>query len=79
MDKAVKIVILKLIKFFILRNKKDSSLEVIIDKFNNIDNFGCVELRDPNDVVRNPIIKTIESVFDELDESTDNNKGLLKG
>jgi hypothetical protein len=29
-------------------------------------------------VVRNPIIKTIESVFDDLDESTDN-KGLLKG
>lgn len=62
-----KMIILGDVKQKDLRNKKDSSLEVIIDKFNNTKNFGCVELRDPNDVVRNPIIKVIEEVFDGLE------------
>ena len=48
--------------------KRDSSLEIIIKKFNNIEGFGCIELRDPEDIVRNPIIKQIESVFDSLEE-----------
>ena len=74
-----KMVILGDVKQKDLRNKKDSSLEVIIEKFNEVDNFGCVELRDPNDVVRNPIIKIIENVFDDLGESTKTNKGLIKG
>ena len=74
-----KMVILGDVKQKDLRNKKDSSLEVIIDKFNNVDNFGCVELRDPNDVVRNPIIKVIENVFDDLDETVKTKKGLIKG
>lgn len=50
-----------------IKNKKDSSLEIIIDKFKNIDGFGTVSLTDPDDVVRNPIIKIIEEVFDELE------------
>lgn len=62
-----KMVILGDVKQKDIRNKKDSSLEVIIEKFNHIDNFGCVELRDPNDVVRNPIIRIIEETFDLLD------------
>ena len=74
-----KMVILGDVKQKDLRNKKDSSLEVIIDRFNNVDNFGCVELRDPNDVVRNPIIKVIENVFDDLDETVKTKKGLIKG
>ena len=61
-----KMIILGDVKQKDIRNKKDSSLEVIIDRFNKIDNFGCVELRDPNDVVRNPIIKIIEHTFDNL-------------
>lgn len=63
-----KMIILGDVKQKDIKNKKDSSLEVIIDKFNELDNFGCVELRDPNDVVRNPIIKIIENVFDDLNE-----------
>lgn len=47
-----------------MRKKGDSSLEYIIEKFKGIKNFGCIELRDPKDVVRNPIIKTIEAVFE---------------
>lgn len=49
-----------------IRNKKDSSLEVVLDKFSAIEGFGCVELRDPNDVVRNPIIKIIEEIFENI-------------
>ncbi len=64
-----KMIILGDVKQKDLRNKKDSSLEVIIERFNNTENFGCVELRDPNDVVRNPIIKIIEEVFDNLDDN----------
>ena len=62
-----KMIILGDVKQKDLRNKKDSSLEVIIDRFKNMDNFGCVELRDPEDVVRNPIIKIIEETFDLLE------------
>ena len=49
-----------------IRNKKDSSLEVVLEKFKDVEGFGCVELRNPNDVVRNPIIKKIEEVFENL-------------
>ena len=63
-----KMIILGDVKQKDLRNKKDSSLEVIIDKFNHIDNFGCVELRNPEDVVRNPIIKVVEETFDLLEK-----------
>ena len=73
-----KMIILGDVKQKDLRNKKDSSLEVIIDKFNNMDNFGCVELRDPEDVVRNPIIKIIEETFDGI-ENGKQKQVLLKG
>jgi phosphate starvation-inducible PhoH-like protein len=66
-----KLIILGDVKQKDMRRKSDSSLEFIIEKFRNIKNFGCIELRDPKDVVRNPIIKTIEAVFegDEIDEN----------
>lgn len=50
-----------------IKNHKNSSLEVVIDKFEGIDGFGCVSLRNPNDVVRNPVIKIIEKIFEELE------------
>lgn len=74
-----KMVILGDVKQKDLKNKRDSSLGVIIDKFKDVEGFGCVELRDPNDVVRNPIIKVIEETFDGIDESITSNKGLLRG
>ena len=43
-----------------------------------MDNFGCVELRDPEDVVRNPIIKIIEETFDGI-ENGKQKQVLLKG
>ena len=51
-----------------IRNKKDSSLEIVLEKFKGIDGFGCVELRNPDDVVRNPIIKIIEDIFEDLEK-----------
>jgi len=75
-----KMIILGDVKQKDIRNKKESSLEVIIERFNNIEDFGCVELRDPNDVVRNPIIKIIEDVFDDMDNPMKMKRQvLLKG
>ena len=61
-----KMVILGDIKQKDIKNKNNSSLETILEKFNGVEGFGCVELRNPDDVVRNPIIKIIESKFDEI-------------
>lgn len=62
-----KMVILGDVKQKDIRNKKDSSLEVVLERFKDIEGFGCVELRNSDDVVRNPIIKTIEEVFEKMD------------
>lgn len=61
-----KMVILGDVKQKDIKNKNNSSLEVILEKFRDIEGFGCVELRDPDDVVRNPIIKIIEQTFDDI-------------
>jgi phosphate starvation-inducible PhoH-like protein len=63
-----KMVILGDVKQKDIKNKNNSSLETILERFRDHEGFGCVELRDPNDVVRNPIIKIIEATFDEIDE-----------
>jgi phosphate starvation-inducible PhoH-like protein len=48
-----------------LKMKKNSSLPMIMEKFSKIDEFGCIALSD-EDIVRNPLIKKIEQVFNEL-------------
>lgn len=76
-----KMVILGDVKQKDLRNKKDSSLEVVIDKFRNKPSFGIVELRNKEDIVRNKIIEVIEEIFDQIDEDKtngSNKKQLLK-
>ena len=65
-----KMIILGDVKQADIRNKKDSSLGIIIKKFKNIENFGTVTLNDETDVIRNPIIKTIEYVFENLNGVT---------
>ena len=62
-----KMVILGDVKQKDIKNPKNSSLEVVIDKFEGIDGFGCVSLRNPDDVVRNPVMKIIERIFEELE------------
>jgi phosphate starvation-inducible PhoH-like protein len=61
-----KMIILGDVKQKDIRNKKDSSLEIILEKFKDKEGFGCVELRDPEDVVRNPIINVVEDVFESI-------------
>jgi phosphate starvation-inducible PhoH-like protein len=63
-----KLIILGDVKQKDIKNKNNSSLEIILERFRGKDGFGSVELRDPNDVVRNPIIRIIEGVFDEIEE-----------
>ena len=63
-----KLIILGDVKQKDIKNKNNSSLEIILERFRGKDGFGSVELRDPNDVVRNPIIRIIESMFDEIEE-----------
>jgi phosphate starvation-inducible PhoH-like protein len=62
-----KMIILGDVKQKDIKKKSDSSLEVVLDTFKDTPGFGSVELRNPSDVVRNPIIKIIEQKFDELD------------
>lgn len=62
-----KMVILGDVKQKDIKKKHDSSLEIIIEKFKDVEGFGCVQLRNPDDVVRNPIIKIIEQTFDDLE------------
>ena len=64
-----KIVIMGDVRQKDIRNKKDSSLENVLERFKDIEGFGTVELRDPEDVVRNPIIKVIEDVFESITNS----------
>jgi phosphate starvation-inducible protein PhoH and related proteins len=58
---------------------KESSLEIILEKFKGIEGFGSVELRDPKDVVRNPIIQVIEKTFDEIEDEKVTVRGPLLG
>ena len=75
-----KLIILGDVKQKDIRNKKESSLEVVIEKFKDKNGFGTVELRNEEDIVRNPIIKVIEDIFDEIEEEKNNNgkKQILK-
>jgi phosphate starvation-inducible protein PhoH and related proteins len=51
-----------------LKNKRNSSLRLIMDKFSSLEEFGVIEFSD-EDIVRNPLIKKIESVFKEISET----------
>jgi phosphate starvation-inducible PhoH-like protein len=64
-----KMVILGDVKQRDIKKKSDSSLEIIINKFEDKEDFGTVTLRDEGDIVRNPLIKTIEEIFDKIEEN----------
>jgi phosphate starvation-inducible PhoH-like protein len=51
-----------------IKNRRESSLEIIMEMFKDEEDFGCVELNNPNDIVRNKIIQRIEAKFDEFEE-----------
>lgn len=46
------------------KNKKDTALKFLLDKFQEVDEIGTLELG-LEDVVRNPLIKKIETIFIE--------------
>lgn len=49
-------------------NKRDkSALEILTEHFGNIPEIGCVELQ-KKDIVRHPIIKKIESMFEKIEK-----------
>lgn len=50
-----------------IKNKKESSLKIISEKFQGIDKFGVMAF-EKDDQVRNPIINVIEDVFDKIKE-----------
>ena len=57
-----------------LKNKKESSLHQIMEKFAKHSAFGVMQF-ERKDQVRNPLINIIEEVFDEIEkENEDNNK-----
>jgi phosphate starvation-inducible PhoH-like protein len=45
-----------------IKNRQESSLDFIIEKFKDVEEIGTVQLLD-EDVVRNPLIKKIEKIF----------------
>ena len=47
-----------------MKKKSESSLNFIIQKFSDFDEVGTVVLGE-DDVVRNPLIKKIEKIFNE--------------
>lgn len=69
-----KLIILGDVKQKDIRNKKESSLEIVIERFKDKPGFGTVELRNEEDIVRNPIIKVIEDIFDQLEEEKSNKR-----
>lgn len=48
-----------------LKNKSESSLEIILNLFNGLNNFGAIRMSEEDTNVRNPLITTIESKFKE--------------
>ena len=50
-----------------IKNKKDSALEFLFDQFSEVRSVGVVSLG-LDDVVRNPLIKDIEEVFDRFED-----------
>lgn len=50
-----------------LTGTKVSSLPIIMEKFSNRNEFGVISFSE-EDIVRNPLIKVIEEIFDEVSE-----------
>ena len=62
-----------------LKNKGESSLEIILDLFEGVENFGVIRMSEEDTNVRNPLITTIEDKFKEYYETKlllDSNNGM---
>ena len=72
-----KMVFLGDIKQIDSKNKNNSALKFLVEHFNNVDRINIVEFN-KNDIVRHPLIKTIEDIFDKVIENENKNKALKK-
>jgi len=48
-----------------LRNKDESSLDILLNMFKNVEEIGCISMNDKDVNIRNPIINKIEDKFKE--------------
>lgn len=55
-----------------IKNKKESSLEIVYKMFDGEESFGCISINNPDHIVRNKIIKIIEEKFDQYEEEHPN-------
>jgi len=67
-----------------LKNKTESSLEIILNLFEGVENFGVIRMSEEDTNVRNPLITIMENKFKEyyetkllLESSTSNGKSLM--
>jgi len=63
-----KMVFLGDVKQIDAKNKYDSALGFLLTNFNNVDKIGVVEFN-KGDIIRHPLIKVIEDIFDSIEES----------
>lgn len=71
-----------------LKNKNESSLEVLLEMFQNVDNIGVIRMSEEDTNVRNPLITVIEQNYRDftnnkvrismIDPSTGNTKIITK-
>jgi len=52
-----------------LKNKNESSLDVILDIFNDVDNMGVIQMSEEDTNVRNPLITVIEAKYKDFHEN----------
>jgi phosphate starvation-inducible protein PhoH len=57
-----------------IKNKKESSLEIVYKMFDGEEKFGCISINNPDHIVRNKIIKIIEEKFDLYEEQNPHTK-----
>ena len=55
-----------------LKNKKESSLEVLLKIFEDVNDIGSIRMDENDENCRNPIIKTIEEKFKEYSKNNNN-------
>lgn len=72
-----KMVFLGDIKQIDSKNKNNSALKFLVEHFNNVGRINIVEFN-KNDIVRHPLIKTIEDIFDKVNENENKNKAVKK-
>lgn len=57
-----------------LKNKKESSLDILLKLFENTNNFGVISMSEKDANIRNPLISVMEEKFNEYYETIDSNK-----